>query len=412
MKKHTCHLDHQRSHYVTIGLKNWARKLFDNQKGKLFNSRKEKLFDKQNSSIHPNQFQVQNCDRSGQLDITHDVISVQACSSEDNKSLNVKQTHDRSGHPDKHNVAVQDDPEVDHEIKTLNTDNETIRERIAEDMDFNIPGLPHSIVKQAHSASVRELIQKVENHPNRHALQQDLQQSQSFDPFSPESKQMIHEVGNIELCELLDTEPKTQCKVCLSYWDIGIVYCTCGHFLRKGRQENQKFIKYTMDLFSIPDYKKKGRLHGHRYGEKPGDKEYYIANQLKKKCKKKNFQGIHDRFVRDEQFRSRMIEIDRTEHLCRQMDDLADEDHTHHLTPQEYYNYKSNWWLRSNKIGSDTMPVRHRSDFKQALSNGHRVLLLLLHGGVGKVLGGLFIPTKVTMEMSQVLIVQGNLLYK
>ena len=161
---------------------------------------------------------------------------------------------DRSGQPDKHNVAVQDDPEVYHEIKTLNTDNEAIRERIEEDMDFKIPGLPHSTVKQLQSASVRELIQKIENHPNRHALQRDLQQSQSFNPFSPESKQMIHEVGNIELCELLKTEPKTQCKVCLSYWDIGIVYCTCGHFLRKGREENQKFIQYTMDLLSIPDH--------------------------------------------------------------------------------------------------------------------------------------------------------------
>ena len=78
---------------------------------------------------------------------------------------------DRSRQPDKHIVAVQDDPEVYHEIKTLNTDNETIRERIVEDMDFKIPGLPHSIVKQAHSASVRELIQKIEKHPNRHALQ-------------------------------------------------------------------------------------------------------------------------------------------------------------------------------------------------------------------------------------------------
>ena len=156
---------------------------------------------------------------------------------------------------------------------------------------------------------------------------------------------MIREVGNIELCELLDTEPKTQCKVCLSYWDIGIVYCTCGYFL---------LIK-------------KGRPHGHRYGKKPGDKEYDIANQLKKKCKKKNFQGIHDRFVRDQEFRSRVIEIGRTEDLCRQTDYLADEDHTHHLTPKEYYNYKSNWWLRSNKICSDTVPIRHRSDFKQEL---------------------------------------------
>ena len=47
---------------------------------------------------------------------------------------------------------------------------------------------------------------------------------------------MIRDVGNIELCELLETEPKTQCKVCLSYWDIGIVYCTCGHFLRKKKR--------------------------------------------------------------------------------------------------------------------------------------------------------------------------------
>ena len=31
---------------------------------------------------------------------------------------------------------------------------------------------------------------------------------------------------------------------------------------------------------------------------------------------------------------------------------------------------------------------------------------------IGKVLGGLFIPMKVTMEMNQVLIEQGDLLYK
>ena len=104
---------------------------------------------------------------------------------------------------------------------------------------------------------------------------------------------MIDEVGNIELCKLPDTETKTQCKVCLSYWDI--VYCACGHFLRKGTEENNKFIQYSMDLISILDYKvKKGRPHGHLYGKKPGDKEYYIANQLKKKCKKKYNQGIHD----------------------------------------------------------------------------------------------------------------------
>ena len=157
-------------------------------------------------------------------------------------------------------------------------------------MDFRIRGLPHSVLKHAQSTSVRQLIQKIENHPNLHALQKDLQQNQSFNPFSPESKQMIRDVGNIELCELLETEPKTQCKVCLSYWNIGILYCTCGHFLRKGRGANQQFIKYTMELLSIPEYViKKGQTHGHRYGKKPGDREYFSANQLMKKCKKSVF---------------------------------------------------------------------------------------------------------------------------
>ena len=127
-------------------------------------------------------------DRSGQLDITQDVIGVQTCLSEE-KNVRVEQTHDRSGQPDRHNVAVPDAPEVHREIKMHNIDNELIRERIEADMDFKIPGLPHSTVKQLQSANVRELIQKIENHPNRHALQRDLQQSQSLNPFSQESKQ-------------------------------------------------------------------------------------------------------------------------------------------------------------------------------------------------------------------------------
>ena len=244
--------------------------------------------------ISVNSFTEELCssDRSGRLGITQNVVSVQTRSSEDSKSLNVEQTHDKTGRLVKDTVPVQDDPEVYHEAETLNIDNETIRERIKADMDFKIPRLPHSIVKHAQSASVRELIQKIENHHNRHALQQDLRQNQSFSPFSPESKQMIYEVGNIELCELLETEPKEQCKVCLSYWDTGIVYCTCGHLLRKGRGANHQFIKYTMDLFSIPDYViKKGRPHGHRYGKKPGEQGILFGQPVEEEVQEKVLPG-------------------------------------------------------------------------------------------------------------------------
>ena len=139
-------------------------------------------------------------------------------------------------------------------------------------------------------------------------------------------------------------------------WNIGIVYCTCGHFLQRETAVNRKSVKKTMDLLSVPEYViKKGRAHGHRYGKKPGNKKYYLANQLKKKCKKETVPNHRD------------------EEVCRRWDVLADEDHTHHLTEQEYFYYKNKWWLHSNKQGSNTMPLRNLSDFKQALSTLQRL---------------------------------------
>ena len=94
---------------------------------------------------------------------------------------------------------------------------------------------------------------------------------------------------------------------------------------------------------------------------------------MKKKCEKKKFQGIHDRFLLDHDFRARMIENNRDEEVCRRWDVLADEDHTWYLSEKEYFYYKNKWWLHLNKSGSDTLPLRRRSDFKQALSTLERL---------------------------------------
>ena len=67
-----------------------------------------------------------------------------------------------------------------------------------------------------------------------------------------------------------------------------------------------------------------------------------------KKCKKRQFLSIHDRFIRDAWFRKTMIELGRTEEVIREMDKLANEDHTHIATEEELNVYRSNWWIRSN----------------------------------------------------------------
>ena len=93
-------------------------------------------------------------------------------------------------------------------------------------------GLPHAVVKQAENFRVRELVKKIESHPHRQALQADLQQSNTYNPFGEKLKKMIRDLGNVELFELCETIPKVQCSECLLYWNQGIVYCTCGHLLR------------------------------------------------------------------------------------------------------------------------------------------------------------------------------------
>ena len=60
-----------------------------------------------------------------------------------------------------------------------------------ENIDFNISGVPNAMVKRSQSISVHNLIQKIESHPQREAIQNDLQQHRAFNPFNEKSKDSI-----------------------------------------------------------------------------------------------------------------------------------------------------------------------------------------------------------------------------
>ena len=189
MRNHTCLLDHhQRSHYVTItigpeGKFHWVLQLRQSR-GEVQHATFSQLTQPIPKPI---------CDRSGQPDNTQDLFVVKGetsrsheinekgfhgelCSSDRSgqpdimpcvikahnlsENIRVEQIHDRSGQPDEHNsssthmVKEQHAPEVHREIALLNTDNAFNREINEEDIDFNIPGLPHSTVKQLHGSRI------------------------------------------------------------------------------------------------------------------------------------------------------------------------------------------------------------------------------------------------------------------
>ena len=78
-----------------------------------------------------------------------------------------------------------------------------------------------------------------------------------------------------------------------------------------------------------------------------------------------HFTGIHDRFLRDPIYRESQLAIGWTEQKCKEMDELAKEDHTCKLTPEERRRYKGQMVSHLEQI----LRVRYRL--------GHRPVVLL-----------------------------------
>ena len=141
----------------------------------------------------------------------------------------VLKSHDRTGQPVEGRLhKVQEDGHLksrdDVEKFNLAMDDENI--------DFNISGVPNAMVKRSQSSSVHNLIQKIESHPQKKQFRM-ISSSivRSINPFSEKSKDAIMAAGNTELCEILNVEPKLQCKACLKHWSAGIVYLSRARFV-------------------------------------------------------------------------------------------------------------------------------------------------------------------------------------
>ena len=113
----------------------------------------------------------------------------------------VMKDHGRTGKPvEERSHKVQEVGSLEHR-GDVNKFNLAIDD---ENIDFNISGVPNAMVKRSHGINHHNLIQQIENYPQREALQSDLQQHCVFNPFSKESKDAIMAAGNTELCEIVD----------------------------------------------------------------------------------------------------------------------------------------------------------------------------------------------------------------
>ena len=240
-------------------------------------------------------------------------------------------------------------------------------------IDFNISGISDEAVKRSETFNILQLIRKITRHPQQQAVQDDLDKQQSFNEFSDESKLLSWKRETLRFPRSSTRTRSGKCKFCLNHCSAGVIYCQCGRLMTKDAAENKRYISGILDTFSIPRfYIRKNRPRGHRYGKAQGCKEYHTAHQLAKKCRKKKYDSIHDRFIRDKTFRKAMIEVGRTEQMIIEMDKLEKEDHTYTASREEIEFYRGNWWIHTNVAHVDSIPIRYEPEFKSALSTMHR----------------------------------------
>ena len=105
--------------------------------------------------------------------------------------------------------------------------------------------------------------------------------------------------------------------------------------------------------------------------------EYHVAwNAWKRCCKKVDsqgefFTGIHDQFLRDPVYRESQLAIGWTEQKCKEMDELAKQNHTYHLSTEEFKRFQGQWYLTLKAGKNGTMKLR--SDFQAAVSMENRL---------------------------------------
>ena len=169
------------------------------------------------------------------------------------------------------------------------SDSNSYEETCNNTVDHRIAGVPLSAVEPQNTIrenKVKRLIEKFEKHKNKDSLIQDLRQTEKMNEFSKESQDLIADMNNTEIFEFCENSSKQQCPDCNAYWEMGIIYCSCGRTMKSTRSPTE-FDQNNRDVTSILGYViKKNRSRGAKHGASERQKMYFHAKQMLEKTQK------------------------------------------------------------------------------------------------------------------------------
>ena len=112
------------------------------------------------------------------------------------------------------------------------------------------------------------------------------------------------------------------------------------------------FHQWRLDVLPIENNViKKGRPRGARHERTKAHEKHLIAHNARRRCLKKKFEGVHDRFLKDSTYRDSLLKSGWTEETCIAMNKSAQEDHSYCPLPEESDRYRKNWYITLIKSG-------------------------------------------------------------
>ena len=240
-------------------------------------------------------------------------------------------------------------------------------------VDNRIPGIPHSAVKQQDTNrrdTVKKLIQQFESHPNKESILQDFKQTEKINKFSEKSQELIAEMNNTEIFELCGTSSEKQCPDCKVYWEIGIVYGTCGRCSKNRRKELRSSTRTTTTFYQFLAVlsKKNGARRCQTWTFRAAANVLQGYGKFaKSQPKHGGHRSILERWHKDAQYRKSLSEIGWTWEQIIGYDKIALKDHSYVATRSEIIQNSKHWIL--NHHINDLSLLMQKENAKDCTTN-------------------------------------------
>ena len=194
--------------------------------------------------------------------------------------------------------------EKNRDTASFKMDNEFNRAINEENIDFNIPRSPLSAVEQSHGANVQNLIQKIENHPHRHALQVIFNNIDNSIPSAKNQKTWFVKLGTLNCVNYSMCNPKHSAKYVCRTGTSASSTARAGTSCEMIRKRTRSTSRSPLDSQSITT-SRKGDPTGTVKGRSQGITST-TSRIRSRRMQEETFLGSSQPFIRDEKFRKNM----------------------------------------------------------------------------------------------------------